>query len=577
VSQLVRPRIHFGGSFQTNPGTGNNDDVLDRTGVVDTTSVTVHPPEGMADEDFRRWMEGRTSTADPGRPGRLRAGWNYYGNNRCDFVDVAVTAVEPSDGSLVADAQADPLVGAQVTFGLAVMVDLDPKGFANTQIFADSLEVTLQDGSRFGGERAWFHSRWLNRNRNLGVPGFGGASAVFHGSIPDAALDWETGGSPALERFRQDVERGGGLTVRFCLYLLTPRLGEEALAEQYRAGKQVANPAVGRVVGTLGVWRSGELASVALGRLLVPSGSMIGDKVPITLGPAVAEVDHDAHRVTLDLVSTFPEVDASGAKAFLGEAVLRVRAGTRTSDIGPVPYDQATYERTAGLVEVPFDPALGSAIAAGELVLVTGQGGEMLVEAPVMAESDDRCLYLQEGESATVRFAARARGAPLAEPVRFLVVHHPGRGAPLPVVECPETVDVGAGADGGLTLKAANPGCTVLRLARSPGARQLDTARDPYVSVRVLPADDYGHVGDDQLTFGLVYKEVLRYYHLLHPAMSRVLDLGDERVMTAAASTLLLRTDPATWLGARYMPRTRDLSAGKRRLLERWCRKVTGT
>jgi hypothetical protein len=117
----------------------------------------------------------------------------------------------------------------------------------------------------------------------------------------------------------------------------------------------------------------------------------------------------------------------------------------------------------------------------------------------------------------------------------------------------------------------------VLRLARSPGARQLDTARDPYVSVRVLPADDYAHVGDDELTFGLVYKEVLRYYHLLHPAMSRVLDLSDERVMTAVAGTLLQRTDPAAWLGARYMPRTRDLSAGKRRLLERWCRKVTGT
>jgi hypothetical protein len=226
---------------------------------------------------------------------------------------------------------------------------------------------------------------------------------------------------------------------------------------------------------------------------------------------------------------------------------------------------------------VPFHPTLGPTIAAGELVLMTEKGGEMLVEAPVMVESDDRCVYLQQGESAMVRFAALARGAPLAEPIRFLVMDEPGRGAHRPVVECPETIDVGGRADNILTLRAANPGCTVIRLARSPGGRRLDLARDPYISVRVLPTDDYGHLGDDELTFPLVYQEVFRYYHLLHPAMNQKLDLGDEQAVTAAAETLLRRTDPGNWRRARYMPRTRDLSAGKRRLLERWCRKVLGS
>ncbi len=56
--------------------------------------------------------------------------------------------------------------------------------------------------------------------------------------------------------------------------------------------------------------------------------------------------------------------------------------------------------------------------------------------------------------------------------------------------------------------------------------------------------------------------------------MGQVLDLSDEQVVTAAAETLLRRTEPGDWQRTRYMPRTRDLSAGKRRLLERWCRKV---
>src|SRR6266536_1585187 len=525
VSQLVRPRIHFGGTFETNVGTANNDDVLDRPDVVDAATVTVHPPEHMGDEEFRRWMEGQTTS---GGPGRLRAGWNYYGDNRCSFVDVSVTAVEPRGGPTTVSAQSDPLVGAQVRLGPAVMVDLDPKGFANTQIVADSLEVHREGGLRFRGRPGRFHARWLNLSRNLSVQGFAGASAVFHASVPNSELHWDVVDTPALQSFRGDVERGAGVTVRFCLYLLSPGLGDEALAERYRSGDPVANPAVGRVVGTLGVWQPGELASVAMGRLLVASGSTLDGKLPVALGPAV----------------------------------------------GPVPYDQTTYEQTAGIVEVPLDPALGPVVAAGELVLVTERGGEMLAEAPVMAESDDRCVYLQQGEPATVRFAALARGAPLVEPVRFLVTDEPGTDARRPVVELPETIEVGGRADGVLALRAANPGCTVVRLARSPGARRLDPARDPYVSVRVLPTDDYGHLGDDELTFPLVYQEVLRYYHLLHPAMGQVLDLSDEQVVTAAAETLLRRTEPGDWQRTRYMPRTRDLSAGKRRLLERWCRKV---
>jgi hypothetical protein len=576
VSQLQRPRIHFGGTFQTNVGTANNDDVLGRPDVVDTARVIVHPPQDMGDEEFRRWMRGQTTTGDPSRPGPIRAGWNYYGDNRCDFLDVSVTAVEPRGGARIVSGQSDQLVGAQLRLGLTVMVDLDPKGFANTQIFVDSLEVFREGGLRFGGRPGRLHSRWLNLNRNLSVRGFGAASAVFQASIPNSELDWDVVDSPALQSFRTDVEGGAGVSVRFCVYLITPHLDNKALAEHYQAGDLVANPAAGRVVGTLGVWQPGELASVTMGRLLVPSGTTIGRKLPIALGPALAAVDDDAKCVTLDLVSTFPEMDASGAKAMLGEAVLRARNGTETPDIGPVPYDQTAYEQTAGIVEVPFPPALGPTIAGGELVLLTEKGGEMLAEAPVMVESDDRCVYLQEGESATVRFQALGRGVPLAEPVGFLVMDEPGTGALGSVVEFPKSIDIGGKADNVLTLRATSPGCTVIRLARRPGPRPLDTARDPYISVRVLPTDDYGHIEDGELTFQLVYREVLRYYQLLHPAMSQMLDLSDEQAVTAAAEALLRRTEPGNWQRARYMPRTRDLSAGKRRLLERWCRKVIG-
>src|SRR5207247_7044325 len=144
---------------------------------------------------------------DRGRPGAIRAGWNYYGDNQCRVVDVAVTAIEPRGEPRIVSPQDDPLVGAPVLLGRAVMVDLDPKGYANTQIFADLVEVGRDGVPHFSGCPGRFQCRWLTQKRNVSVRGFGGASAVFHASVPSAALDWEeVAGSPALQRFREDVE-----------------------------------------------------------------------------------------------------------------------------------------------------------------------------------------------------------------------------------------------------------------------------------------------------------------------------------------------------------------------------------
>ena len=44
--------------------------------------------------------------------------------------------------------------------------------------------------------------------------------------------------------------------------------------------------------------------------------------------------------------------------------------------------------------------------------------------------------------------------------------------------------------------------------------------------------------------------------------------------MTAHAQAILEVTDPGLWMSIHYMPRTRDLSASRRTLLQAWCRKV---
>ncbi|HWK89331.1 MAG TPA: hypothetical protein VNP72_05025, partial [Longimicrobium sp.] len=74
--------------------------------------------------------------------------------------------------------------------------------------------------------------------------------------------------------------------------------------------------------------------------------------------------------------------------------------------------------------------------------------------------------------------------------------------------------------------------------------------------------------------FDVVYDRVLRPYYLLFPAMNVYIPLNCEAKVAASAQTILDRTEMSIWMQTSYMPRTRDMSASRRRLLRAWCRKV---
>ena len=90
--------------------------------------------------------------------------------------------------------------------------------------------------------------------------------------------------------------------------------------------------------------------------------------------------------------------------------------------------------------------------------------------------------------------------------------------------------------------------------------------------MRVLPEDDYDHVPDEQLTFEFIYREVLQYYHLVYPAMSRRqrIDFSNEKAVRASAIGFEERASKALWHSSAYMHRTRELYDGKLKLLHRW-------
>ena len=110
----------------------------------------------------------------------------------------------------------------------------------------------------------------------------------------------------------------------------------------------------------------------------------------------------------------------------------------------------------------------------------------------------------------------------------------------------------------------------------------------PSISLRILPNDeDFScyyepnttpPVGNDKLTFEVVYQKVLRTYYLLYPAMNlSAFPLNDKTQVQQNASGILVVTDPKMWMSRRFMPRTRDMSESRRTLLQAWCLKVSNT
>ena len=134
-------------------------------------------------------------------------------------------------------------------------------------------------------------------------------------------------------------------------------------------------------------------------------------------------------------------------------------------------------------------------------------------------------------------------------------------------VTCPGQVDLDAHGGAAITLTGAAPGCCMLQFTGASDSASTDS----FACVRVLPKDDFRGVPDDQITFAFVYDNVLRYYHLLHPAMDGILDLSAEHKVKEQANRIWTRIRDTAWDGPHYMPRTRKLSAGKVALLLRWC------
>jgi hypothetical protein len=354
--------------------------------------------------------------------------------------------------------------------------------------------------------------------------------------------------------------------------------------------------------------------------------------LPYVPGPAVAVVDHERRVVTLDLLSTFLESgrrDAAGGAVDLSKidigpvrlalSYLDAAGQARCVTIGEVPYDRTTYEEQAGVVEVSFagQSEVNAQIEEGTLLLCHEPDPHLPkrivlkeVATPVV-ETDDRCVYAHQDGQATIAVRVFEKGRPIAEPLTIeleqwhdvrSVTEAPSVESTLPVVvrpglswarvgpgdpahAIPAAIAIPAGGDGQMALAPCgptSPGCYKIRFippGLGDGAERasFDPTIEFFANVRVLPADDYSDVPDEKITWDFIYGEVFSYYAVLYPIMSTIIPWGpgdaphNRHKVREFASLIRRFVDRSNISSTMYMPITRELSDGKRTLVQRWC------
>jgi len=615
MSVLDFPRIHFKGDCQINASTGNNNDV---TTNIDAVNATLRPfLQGLDDEQARAWMMGGFQ-AEQDITGDLRwylrAGWNYFGNLSFKFKDVSVTAVILGDGAEKPD---DPMIGLPVALSGSgghgkegygpppVICDLDPTVSVLSQLFLGGFSAG-SDGLRAEATcdlRAF--GRWLvwrNATHYQGEQNFPGAGATWQFAIPAGSLSFVgQKASPALDALWEEAQRAVGIVVQFATFLPEPLIGDEELISRFRREDYVQNPVAARVVGTIGVWKQHELKTMPAGRLLLPA-------LPTTIGPATAQVQRHREVVSLNLVTTFPEADyfRPPAKYDYGPVRLGVIPSLGTGPIAisePIPYDYETYETHGGIVDVPYDPNVVTRdeLDHGELVLLFDPSPDNPIplmsesDSIVTVETDDRGIYLDVYQTGRVEILVRERGEPPSKDVTVYLWEY--QSEPIPeeyqkrAGAALKLVEPGSGRKHRLSFPAsvvfpagrADP-LPIPFLTQDPGAVALAFTLDgkpladgnpwgtaSFAGVRVMPEDDYSTEDEEtRLSWDFVYRTIFKYYHVVYPAMSKVIPFNDRDIMEQHAAELVARSDPALWGSTRYMPPTRDLSSGKRELLEEW-------
>ena len=561
MSVLETPRIYFRGEVAWDPITTNNYD----SNYDESTGETIYPHVVDKVKAFREQAIAQVVTG---------GNWNPHGTHRVTFYNTAVCGFDLGSGV----AAGDPFVTAAVNFN-GMLVDLEPFGAFSSQLFFNVMSFGVDGGYRILAPRtSRVTARYINFNRNAANSMIAGVASVAWQTSFAASdgLSIDPFDSPVLQSLARAIKPGDvlGLTIRFnayrTIYYDNPDLSNgspaaqaaaQALLLKLKGGGFQPNPARGLLVGVIGLWRKGEPAHEPGDRTLIPAPNS-------PLGSAHARLSQTA--LPLDLSNSVPEIDKNLTKQDLGDltVVAADPASGAVTNLGSFDYsqyDRAAYEASAGIVTVQLRAGAAQTAADRDLQVRDAGGTPLLAELALRAIPATPNLYLDQGESVTAAFQVYDRGRPAASivPVSLFKTDASG-GNPAN----PAHVTTDANGVLSIPLTAASDGIAAfvpsLSAADQP-TNGIDPQVNTYMYVRMRPAD--AALAALEPTWNNVYVNVLANWNAMAPCMDNWLKLDDPAQVKAYALILKRLTHPANFEDFRFMPVTRDMSAGQRTLL----------
>jgi hypothetical protein len=346
---------------------------------------------------------------------------------------------------------------------------------------------------------------------------------------------------------------------------------------------------------------------------------------PFPLGPAVAKLypgqppTYAGANLAVSFVTTILETNLVPEKENLGPLTLQVAdgSGKPLSTIATIPYQayaRASYLNTSGILDFPLTADQVKLIQnpANILQLSVLQQGKPVIalqQTPFVVETDQRGVYLDQNEITTMTASVYQNGQPAGNSVKVLVAQYyevpqdTNPNNPFPYVLVTTTNQAKACltlngqpiqtivpvSNGKITfpIKSVNPGTAMLGFfpftgntpptpPGGPGSTFPAQTTSYYAVIRCLGFDNaLLSLPDSQVNWKNTYEKVLQVYNLVYPEMSRIRDLSDLNVVKGMAEQILAATKyPGNFEWTMFMPVTREMSAGKRNLLQRFCTKV---
>jgi hypothetical protein len=474
-----------------------------------TQAITPSNPQGITPDNFqttfRPWAISLLDDTNPldlppnGPPGkRIPAEWNMFGGHGVSFTkdgNYPTTTIIGGDLGFGQSVTNDPLIGGLVTLsgdggnGPGRLVDTNPSSFWSSQIYLNQLSFGGENCIISGPPNVRLHSRWLNLKRiytqdqALTQPA-AAVACCFQAGILSSQISWPSASanSPLAAALQAAASQSSaqGIMVRFTAYVnlyfkngILNGIAQNPSSYEELAGYLATawdtwnssggtdtsnffkNPCYSHIVGVVGVWNEGEVATVPGGRYLSPVSPVAplpqsdakytaspqhvslghhvmlaktGDDAPPStlLGPLVAHVDYDAQLISLDLNSTMPENGTPGewpsdlSKTNFGPLTLGVWEAGAFAHIAEINYTQygqtssgqRPYEASAGIIDIPFpNPETGALLKNGTLALQV-QGQFALMEQSYTAQTDSRGIYLDENEQAGFNITVCLKGVP---------------------------------------------------------------------------------------------------------------------------------------------------------------------